>query len=142
MLNKKYFLVFSTIGLTLLILGQVLAKSRFYGSFLGRSWAHVFWLGFLLVVAPSVIWFVQYIAYNRNPLIVMAGKYQLTLLASVTLIVGLLTLASIAMGNRALTGYDGDARRGVFVFWLLLIFVFTVINIIILAVRSLRKASR
>jgi hypothetical protein len=142
MINRKFYLSISVLGLLAMTLGQFMARPQFYGTGFGRAWAHVFWLGFLFFIVPLVALSVGYIAHHKNPLVVATGRYQLMGTAIITGFVGLVTIAAMVMGNEALTGYDGDARRGVFVVWLLLIVTLTIINLLILAIRQPRQVKR
>lgn len=116
-------------------LGQFMALPQYYGTEFGRAYAHVFWIGFLLFSGAITAWFIRYIAHHKNPKIVDAGRYQLIGTIGVTGAVGIFTIAAIIMGNDTLTQYDGDVRKGVFVVWVLLLLIFTTLNISVLVFR-------
>ena len=120
-------------------LGQFIARPQFYGTELGRAWAHIFWLGLLLLLGSLLTWFTRYIAHHKNPRVVNAGKRQALGVLCITSLVGAATIIAMIMGNDALTGYDGDARRGIFVIWLLLLVTFTIINLATLLFRQMRQ---
>lgn len=142
MLNRKTYLIISIVGLVTMGLGQFMAQPQFYGSEYGRAWAHIFWFGFMLFLGSLLTWFTRYVAHNKNPRVVDAGKYQVMGIISVTGLVGLITITAIIMGNNALTEHDGDVRRGVFVIWLLLLSALTIINVGMLLFRQLKLAKR
>lgn len=123
-------------------IGQLIAKPQYYGTELGRAWAHVFWFGFLLFFGPILTWFTRYVANHKNPRVADARKYQVVGVISITGVVGLSVLVEVVRGNDSLTGYDGDARRGMFVIWLLLILIFTVVNVAVLILRQLKLRKR
>jgi hypothetical protein len=121
---------------------QFMSRPKFYGTLFGRAWAHVFWLGFLLFIYSLITLFSGYVTHHKNSLIRSIGKYQVIGMVAVTAVVGIMTLATILMGNEALTEYDGGARRGVFALWLLLIVTFTITNLLTLFIRQLTQRKR
>jgi hypothetical protein len=82
------------------------------------------------------------VANHKNPRVADARKYQVVGVISITGVVGLSVLVEVVRGNDSLTGYDGDARRGMFVIWLLLILIFTVVNVAVLILRQLKLRKR
>lgn len=141
-MSKKLYLTASAFGLLTMVLGQFMAKPQFYGTMVGRAWAHVFWLGLVLFTVPLVKLFIGYVVHHNDSLVAKAGKYELIGLVSVTCIAGLVTVVAMIMGDDALTGYDGDGRKGVFVIWLLMITAFTVVNLFTLLIKRLRQAKQ
>lgn len=123
-------------------LGKFMARPQFYGTKFGRAWAHVFWFGFLLFFIPLLTMLITYVSHHKNPQVRNAGKYQVIGMVGITVTIGFLTLAAMLAGNEALTGYDGDARKGVFAIWLLFIALLALTNLFLLMIRQLRQAKR
>jgi hypothetical protein len=139
MYHKKPYLIGGIAGLSLIVLGQILARPRFYGSTPGRAWAHVFWLGFLLLMGSALVWFTKYVAQHDDPAVVRAGRYQIFGIAGITCLIGLLTIASVISRDPSFTAYHSHAGRGMFALWLLLSLLFTIANILVLAIRRFSR---
>lgn len=144
MLYRRKYLTLSIIGLAVMALGQFMARPQFYGTGFGRAWGHIFWLGFLMLATTLLTWFTRYIANHKNPVVVNAGKNELKIIAFITGLTGFLAITlgiyeqlvpSYAATHVTISGSDGDGRRGAFVWWLLLIVFFTLINLV-LAIRK------
>jgi hypothetical protein len=121
-----------------MLVGQLLARPSLYGTALGRSWAHVFWLGFALFAVPLLTRFVFYVAYNPRPAVIRAGWYQLIGTGAVTVLVAIFVLVVAwhevsSYGSTLLTAQDGDARRGVSALWAFFVLLFTAGNLLGLA---------
>lgn len=75
-------------------------------------------------------------------------RYQLSGIISITAFIGFCAVAlyvyeklnpSYAATHITVSGYDGAARRGMFVWWLFLVLLFTFLNIGILIIRRIKN---
>lgn len=62
---KKYFYISALVGVSLMVIGQLLSRPTFYGTGMGRAWANIFWLGLLLLSYPLLIMLMRFILRNN-----------------------------------------------------------------------------